>query len=88
VGTGQAHTFYVEGNTMKNDVPFIIQIIQDLANVTQLVDNHFKDEQKTQTWLNSDNPLLGGLQPVDMIFQGRTEKLITHIKDQLEGLHP
>ncbi len=71
-----------------NDTPFIIQIIQDLANVSILVNSHFNDEKKTTQWLNSENPLLGNTSPADMIFQGRTEKLKLFIKNQLEGNHP
>lgn len=65
---------------MKNDKPFIITVIQDLANVSALVNTHFKDKKKTSQWMNSENPLLGGKEPVEMIFKGRTKKLINFIK--------
>lgn len=69
---------------MKKDTPFIITVIQDLANITSLVNTHFKDEHKTQVWLNSENPLLGNQEPIEMIFKGRTAKLLKFIKNQLE----
>lgn len=69
----------------KENEPFIITVIQDLANATSLVNSFFKDEAKTQTWMNSANPLLGNKEPAQMIFEGRTEKLIKFIRDRLEA---
>lgn len=69
---------------MTDDKPFIISIIQDLANVSHVVNSYFKDEEKTQRWLNSDNPLLGDVSPVEMIFAGRTEKLLDFVKTSLD----
>ncbi len=67
----------------KKDTPFIITILQDLSNITSLVNSHFKDESKTQSWLNSDNPLIGNIAPAELIFQGRTEKLMDFINSSL-----
>lgn len=68
---------------MKN--PLIIQTILDNIEINTLVNSFFKDPQKTLTWMNSENPLLGGLSPIEMILIGRTEKLKKFIKNQLEG---
>lgn len=70
------------------ETPFIITVIQDLSRVSQLVNTYFKDEKKTNQWLNTVNPLLGNQEPTQMIFAGRTEKLINFIENQLEGNIP
>ncbi len=65
--------------------PNIIQAITDLANISQLINSHFDDEQKTTLWLNTENPLLGGQEPIEMILKGRAEKLQDFITTQLKG---
>lgn len=72
----------------KEDVPFIITVIQDLSNISHLVNTHFKDNEKTTLWMNTENPLLGNQEPVEMIFKGRTAKLRKFIESQLEGNMP
>lgn len=67
---------------------FVVDVIQDLANISALVNSFFKDEAKTTIWLNTPNPLLGGQVPNDMIFQRRTDKLRCFIENQLAGNHP
>lgn len=62
---------------------FIIDVIQDLANVSRLVNTYFNDEEKTTAWMNASNPLLGNQVPTDMIFARRTEKLKSFIEEQL-----
>lgn len=40
------------------------------------VRDHMKgDEEKTILWFTTSNPLLGGVQPIEMILRGRAEKL-------------
>lgn len=68
----------------KDNEPFIITVIQDLSNISRLVNTHFKDKKKTTLWLNTANHLLGNQEPIEMIFSGRTEKLTKFIKIQLE----
>lgn len=72
----------------KENEPFIITVIQDLANISSLVNTFFKDNEKTTVWLNTENPLLGNQEPVEMIFKGRTSKLRKFIESQLEGNLP
>ena len=72
----------------KEDTPFIITVIQDVAHVSSLVNTFFRDDKKTTQWLNTSNPLLGGQEPIEMIFKGRTEKLVDFINNQLEGNLP
>lgn len=62
---------------------FIVDVIQDLSNISALVNSFFNDEEKTTLWLNTPNPLLGGQFPTDMIFQGHTENLRGFIESQL-----
>ncbi len=69
----------------KEDTPFIITIIQDLASVSSLVNSFFNNDKKTTQWLNTKNPLLGEKEPIEMIFEGKTEKLIGFINSRLEG---
>jgi hypothetical protein len=66
--------------------PYIIQTLLEYSEVYELVNSFFKDKEKTNLWLNTENHLLGGLEPVEMIFLGRTEKLIKFIKNQLDGI--
>lgn len=68
----------------KENEPFIITVITDLANVSSLVNSVFQNEVKTAQWMNTGNPLLGGQEPVEMIFKGKTEKLVEFIKTSLE----
>ena len=64
--------------------PFIITVIQDLTRISTIVNSHFRDEKKTAIWLNTSNHLLGYKMPIEMIFEGRTNKLIEFIKSSLE----
>lgn len=65
-----------------NDTPFVIQVITDLANVTNQVNSHFNDEKKTTQWLNSVNSLLKNKTPTELIFEGRIEELKIFIENQ------
>lgn len=38
------------------------------------------DLNKVNKWLNTENPMLGGIKPSDMILLGRGEKLLRFIK--------
>lgn len=67
---------------MKN--PFIINVITDMANISSLLNSFFKNEQKTTMWLNIKNHLLGDVEPIKMIFSGRTEKLQDFIEKAIE----
>lgn len=64
---------------MKENEPQIITIITDLANISHVMNSYFKDEAKTTQWLNTENVLLEGATPTEMIFQGQTSRLIEHI---------
>lgn len=64
------------------------QCISDTCEVAVLVNSFFNDVDKTNTWMNAKNMLLGGVSPMYMIQCGRTEKLINLIKSCLEGNTP
>jgi hypothetical protein len=53
------------------------------AKIADLVRGFFKDEEKTRLWFHTENPLLGGSVPIDMIRQGRSEKLLKFIQGSL-----
>lgn len=65
-----------------------IDIIMDLQTVSRILYSHFGDKEKVALWLNTKNPLLGDQIPWEMIYQGRTEKLIDFITTSLEGNKP
>ena len=46
------------------------------------------DVSKVASWLASENPMLGGITPIDMIVQGRTAKLAKFVRHQLEENNP
>lgn len=57
------------------DAPFVITIIQDVANITKVMTSYFKDERKAVQWMNEETSYLNGKSPTDMIFEGKTEKV-------------
>ena len=63
--------------------PFIITIIQDVVSITEYVNKLTNDEDATRTWLNSENSALNGKEPIELIFEGRTEEVLEAIKAQL-----
>lgn len=58
----------------------------EIDRQTQIADfllGFFKDQEKVYLWFNTKNPLLGGIKPLDMIRQGRSEKLLKFIQAML-----
>ena len=56
---------------------------KELAKVRSLVQGFFGSKEKTELWIKTANPLLGGVKPTDMIRWGRGARLIQFIKTQL-----
>jgi uncharacterized protein (DUF2384 family) len=54
------------------------------AKIADLVRGFFKDEEKTKLWFHTENPMLGGIKPIDMIRQGRSEKLLKFVQAMLK----
>lgn len=52
--------------------------------VIQSVQVFFGDEEKTDAWFATPNPLLGGVSPQEMIDLGKTHKLLHFVLDCLE----
>lgn len=50
-----------------------------------LLNEHFGSREKSILWLNSPNPNLGGLKPIEMINYGRVKQLIKFIKRQTQN---
>jgi len=44
-----------------------------------------QNEKKTVRWFFAENPMLGGIRPIEMIIMGRQKKLMQFILDQKEG---
>lgn len=51
------------------------QHLEQVANICNLVFEHFQDDVKTKLWFQTPNPLLGNFSPRDMIRFGRFDKL-------------
>ena len=56
------------------------------AEIVKLVDTYFNDMDTTLLWMQIDNPLLGSIPPIDMIKQGRHEKLKQFVETALDEL--
>ena len=58
---------------------------QSLENeaIRALVALIFNDDQKANLWMRTENPLLGGLRPVQMIAMGRFVKLLEFVTDSM-----
>jgi uncharacterized protein (DUF2384 family) len=63
----------------------ILQWTQALNLVAQFFSG---DEAKTVLWFRTPNPLLGGVEPRDMIRIGRFQRLYLFIRDALSDLPP
>lgn len=50
-----------------------------------LVNGVFKDIRKTSMWFHANNPLLGGISPMQMIMRGRSEKLLKFVRALVAG---
>lgn len=60
-----------------------------LTYVVDLLLKHFQgDEAMVILWLETKNPLLGGVAPLDMIKVGRGHKLVAFINNCVEGNRP
>jgi hypothetical protein len=54
-----------------------------------LIKGYFKDEpKKAIEWFHAINPSLGGIRPIEMINNKRSDKLLMFIKSRLEGYYP
>lgn len=54
------------------------------AEVFGLVEGYFGDRGKTEMWMKTPNPLLGGQKPKDMIRSGDGERLVRIVKEMLD----
>jgi hypothetical protein len=78
--SGANHEEYFEGD--KYDAYKIEEACWGLVN------DFFKDEAKTKLWMETKNPLLGEISPIQMIQLGRQEKLLSFINSSLDGNRP
>jgi hypothetical protein len=59
----------------------LVERFDQIANICQLVADHFGDVHKTALWFKTSNPLLGGISPRDMLRYGRYKRLMQFIID-------
>lgn len=54
--------------------------IRDCDEVFFEVNKFFKDEAKTEAWMQTSNLNFGGVCPLELIFRGKTHKVLQFIK--------
>ncbi len=59
-----------------------------LSTIQRLEHFFFQDKEKLALWFETDNVLLGGVSPNDIITVGRVEKLEKFINSSLDENHP
>ena len=64
--------------------PVLKERLHEWAQLINLVAGHFNDPDKTMTWFQTPNPLLGNISPKQMIVLGRFNKLFEFIKTALD----
>lgn len=52
--------------------------------VVSLVHAHFMDNGKALDWLTTENPLLGGIKPIDMAQAGRAKRLCWFVVNMMQ----
>ena len=52
--------------------------------VINLVSDFFGSDKKAELWMNSENPLLGGVTPEFMIKVGKSDRLLKFVKTCLD----
>lgn len=58
--------------------------LRNIANICNLVFQFFDDDVKTKLWIQTPNPMLGGITPRDMIRLGRYPKLLKFVTQAME----
>ena len=54
-----------------------------------LIKDYFKgNTKKSIDWFHEINPCLGGIRPIEMIRNGRSDKLLSFIRSRLDGNFP
>lgn len=62
---------------------------EQIQELYLLLHNHFNgDDSKVNLWLTTPNPLLGDIIPMDMIWNGRVDKLLKVVHNMLDGNFP
>ena len=76
----------VKVSSIRYDMKMPIELKERLiewATAINLAASFFKDNNKTILWFNTPNSLLGEVTPRNMIRVGRSQKLITFIRNAL-----
>lgn len=53
---------------------------KELIEIIILVNNFFDNYEQTYLWMKTDNPLLGGVSPMDMVENGKSKRLLEFVK--------
>lgn len=57
--------------------------------IVDLVMTHMGwDMDHTLTWMNMENPLLGGVSPMQMVLMGRSSKLLSFVQACIDESKP
>ena len=71
------------GTLEKTDTDVLDMTDNEMAwEIIEIVDGFFEgDYNKGIDWFTTENPLLGGVRPTDMVISGRVEKLYRFVKE-------
>lgn len=56
---------------------------QQYDEAVVLIKDFFDNSEKCDLWMNTENPLLGKIKPIDMIKIGKGENLLSFIKTSI-----
>lgn len=68
-------------------IPCSCSVNDTIQKIYRLINFHF-DPFKADLWMNVANPLLGDKTPIQMIEEGRAEKLLKFIDNSLDENNP
>lgn len=69
-----------ESNPPKHSIQDQLAVLK----IAHLIGNFFRDEpHKVSIWMKTVNPLLGDITPIDMINNGRVQKLLKFVETQI-----
>ncbi len=55
-----------------------------MKRLIRFLHSYFKDDVKIALWLETPNPALGRVRPLDMVAAGRIDKLLKFVESALE----
>lgn len=61
---------------------------RNMTSIYELVFRFFNDDKKTRVWLQTPNPMLGGVSPREMVRMGRYDRLLQFVRQAIEEGRP